>query len=452
LISVAAIVVAGLLAADRPDTPQSQELFRFDDGDIVEVSETPHFSVHYTRAGRHAVPLADGDSSGVPDHVEELGLIYEDVLDFYANALGYRAPIDDGDGRFDVYLVDFNFSADGAYRAESCDGARCAGFMVQENDFAGYAYPSTSYANRLLASHEFFHAVQAAYDAAQGAVFSEGTAVWASEQFDPSLQDLEGFGSAYLEDTGRPLNAGGSGPVDAFTYGTGIFFEHIAAAHGDDVVRALWEGVDGGDVDWFDILDTTLQNHSGNTAGGFADDFVAFATSHVADATAEPETLPLAKPTLLVFVSSFRNILISPAGRSSVRVALKGDAADLDGIVLAVAADGRTAEVVDGATDVTRTSNGARFVIQVVNTRQDGNGARPRLCVGSVSEVDACLQPTVTPEPESPAAEEPASVDAPSCSNASASSVWVLVAAFVPRQKKAGRWPGFFSKPRKVCN
>src|SRR5690606_35560108 len=98
--------------------------------------------------------------------------IYDEVLAAYVGRLGFRAPLADGslldnggDARFDVYLLDFGGSADGSFRVDACgqDGAlptQCAGFMVQENDFAGYAYPSVRYANRLLAAHELFHAVQ----------------------------------------------------------------------------------------------------------------------------------------------------------------------------------------------------------------------------------------------------------------------------------------------------
>jgi hypothetical protein len=403
------IELALSLLLARPDAPGTDELFRFDDGDVVEVFDTARFRVHFTRAGTHGVPLSDADGSGVPDHVEQIGVIYEDVLDFYQGALGYRAPVgDDGtdaandDARFDVYLVDFAFSADGSFRAESCSADTCAGFMVQENDFAGYGYPSVTYANRLLASHELFHAVQAAYDTGQGAVLAEGTAVWASEQFDPTLDDLEGFGQSYLADTGRPLNSDGSGPVDPFTYGAAIFFDYIAQAHGDDVVRAIWESVvppEGGGAasDWFEELDSVLVAAGGT---GFADDFTSFATATLPDVVPERETLPLSKPSLLVFISSWRTIDANPGPRANLRVALAGSGDDVDGVRLVLAPDGVNAEIIpplaevsaEGAFfDVTRPGLDAFFAVQVINTRQAGNGARPRLCIGDDDEVSTCL-------------------------------------------------------------
>ncbi len=59
---------------------------------------------------------------------------------------------------------------------------------------------------RILGSHEFFYAIQAAYDREQGTIFSEGTAVWATETFDSSLYDFEYFIDGYLNNTGRSLD------------------------------------------------------------------------------------------------------------------------------------------------------------------------------------------------------------------------------------------------------
>src|SRR4051812_45921974 len=118
---VVALVIAHAFstpAAARPDNPNGGDLFTFDNGDVVETfdSDGGRFRVHYTRAGTHAVPAADADGDGVPDHVALVAATYEDVLDVYTS-MGFRAPLDDGDGIFDVYLVDTGFSADGSFVA-----------------------------------------------------------------------------------------------------------------------------------------------------------------------------------------------------------------------------------------------------------------------------------------------------------------------------------------------
>jgi hypothetical protein len=112
-------------------------------------SASGHFLVHFTKAGTHAVPPADVDASGVPDFVEEVATVYDEVYQRYHVDLGFRTPVSDegipidngGDGRFDVYLVDFAGVGDGVFRTDGCGAENpevCAGYMVQENDYAGY--------------------------------------------------------------------------------------------------------------------------------------------------------------------------------------------------------------------------------------------------------------------------------------------------------------------------
>jgi MYXO-CTERM domain-containing protein len=429
VLAVVAVVVSVVgtssSARARPDEPGS-DLFTFDVGDDVLAYDTEHFRVHYAEAGAHRVPGSDGDAATVPPHVVRLGDIYESALGAYV-ALGFRAPLSDegtardgGDGRFDVYLVDFARSADGAYRAEVCDGDRCSGYMVQENDFAGYGYPSVDVGNRTVASHELFHAVQAAYDANQGAVLSEGTAVWASERFDPSLFDLEGFSSGYLDDATRSLDANPTGPVDPFSYGAGVFFQFLDERFGPALLLRLWESVEDGadgvaDPDWFDTLEGVLRAEGGP---GYADAFAEFCawtlfTGRRADASqgfahgddfalrdAEPLTLPAAQDRFLVFTSASRLVVAGADGRSRVALRLAGEGTAVDGVrafLLPVRGDrvagplvaiddvvaGGHVAIEDGTTDA--------VLALIVNTRTDGQGARPRLCLGDDDEVAACV-------------------------------------------------------------
>ncbi len=286
-VLAAALVLASAApaAADRPDTPSSMSLYHFEPSDVVDTYGSPggDFLLHFTRSGMNAVIPTDADGSGVPDYVEQVAVLYDDVLAFYRDELGFRAPLGDatlsgdngGDGRFDVYFLDFGGGSDGSFRSDACglDGARpgqCVGYMVQENDFAGYGYPSIDYASRVLSSHEFFHAVQAAYDADQGSVIAEGTAVWATETFDPSLDDFEGFVGGFLDHTDRPIDHGLSGPVDPFSYGAALFFEFLDERFDRSIIRQLWEACDT--QPWLPALDQILMSdYASSFAGAFTE-------------------------------------------------------------------------------------------------------------------------------------------------------------------------------------
>lgn len=417
----------------RPDTPGNNLQFNFEPGDIVEAHGSPggSFLVHYTRQGPNAVPGADADADAVPDFVEQVEAIYDEVLAFYTGGLGFRPPLGDaaipdngGDGRFDVYLVDFAGTGDGTFQldADGCSAANpevCAGYMVQENDYAGYGYPSTAIANRILGSHELFHAVQAAYDQGQGSILSEGTAVWATEQFDPALADFEGFIDGYLTNTNRSLDVPLPGPVDPFSYGGAIYFQFLEERYGAGTVRSLWERVENGafgvaDPAWFEQLDPLLAE-AGQTS--FAESFVEFATWNLFlgsfadtarsyDAGAGYPRVPLEEVTapytdlLRVFYASAQYYRAAPEGRASMTAALvpaPGSPDDNDGLALLLApqqggAYGPVTRAADPAAgeESIETSGADALVVVVVNGLQSGDSRRPTLCIGSPEEVAAC--------------------------------------------------------------
>ncbi len=413
-LSVLVLVLAAGSAQARPDAPGPGELFTFDSGDDVEIFDTARFRLHFTRAGDHRVPAADADTSGVPDHVEALGGIYEAVLDRYLE-LGFLAPLgdngtdaDNDDARFDVYLVDFALSADGAFTVEGCSGSTCYGYLVQENDFSGYGYPSASYGNRLLASHELFHAVQAAYDHEQGQVISEGTAVWASEQFDDGLDDYEGYAGYFLDETNLPLDATGGAVVSPRTYGSVIFWQFLTERYGDDTVQRLWAAcVDGAggiaDPYWLDVIE-------GVTGGSFAELFTEFARwtiytgdradpsvsfaagSELDDVVTTAIDLPLTEDSFLVFDAGFQTVRADAGGRARVEAAATGEATDVRLALFAVTDDGvLSAVAIDGARGGIDVGQADEVWVQVINTSRAGGAARPGLCIGDAGEVDACL-------------------------------------------------------------
>lgn len=420
----------GLTPEVRPDTPGNILQFNFEPGDVVEKADSPsgRIRVHYTRNGTNAVPAADTDMSGVPDFVEEVATVYDDVLAFYEGA-GFRAPRTDeglpdngGDGKFDVYLVDFAGIGDGTFQIDACDAVKksqCSGYMVQENDYVGYGYPSTLVANRILGSHEFFHGIQAAYDNEQGRVFSEGTAVWATESYDGSLNDFEWFIDGYLNNTGRSLDVSLPGPVDGFSYGAGLFFQFLEEKYGAGTVRALVERTEDGtfgetDPQWLTVLEPMLQAKGQAT---FADAFVEFSTWNLflgskSDPTRsyvncakypqvkmESVTAPYSN-LLRVFYASAQYFRATPAGRTKMTAALTSPETALgetNDVVLLVLAERkgkvdtvvRVVDVRAGVEEIDTTDADA-FVAVAINTTTSGVSRKPTICIGSPEEVADC--------------------------------------------------------------
>ncbi|AKF05333.1 MXAN_6640 family putative metalloprotease [Sandaracinus amylolyticus] len=412
----------------RPDDVRATAP-RFDEGDEVERFDSPGgaFAIHFTRAGTHTVPLADADADGVPDFVQEVAATYDEALAFYVS-LGLRAPLGDegvpegdgGDGRLDVYLVNFGGGSTGAFRRDVCT-TTCIGHVVQENDFAGYGFASRRSAVRILASHELFHAVQAAYDADQSAVLGEGSAVWASEAFDPTLEDLEAFSDSYLGATDRSIEQSATGPVDPYTYGAGVFFEFLAERYGPELVVGVVRDVEDGargvaDPRWIDVLSSALERDHATTfeaawldharwnlrTGRRADPEASYERgAMLAELAIEALPVPYADTRVRMLRGSSRSYRVTLGSRARVGVDLlepMGREGATEGLFVLVTPE------TDGVIGATRTapasegphwidaSEGESAIVTIVRAldEDDGAGRAPAMCIGSEVELAGC--------------------------------------------------------------
>ncbi|MEI8255829.1 MAG: MXAN_6640 family putative metalloprotease [Deltaproteobacteria bacterium] len=395
------------------------------------------FLIHFTRAGFDAVPTVDADSNGTPDFVEQAAGVYDNVLAFYHDMHGFRAPPSDlraaggngGDGRFDVYLVNFDGHSDGAFRQD--DGCNpttsptCSGYMLQDNDFAEFGYPSTLIANRILASHEFFHAIQAGYDTRRDTILSESTAAWGTRQYaravDPALvSDFNGFVPGFMATPERSLDAVQTGPVDSFAYGAALFPEFLSERHSFDfaIVERLWAacGTDDGTTSWLVLLDQVLQR---DYATSFAAEYGEFAvwnlytaaranpTRAYADGAQYPlvattaAALPFSNARVRFFHAASRYYRSSVEGRTTMTAALVAppDAAPdfFQGVQVRLAVQRGNvldeprslASVADGTETVDTT--GASLVITLVSDVNTGGQSKVvGLCIGTPAEVAEC--------------------------------------------------------------
>ncbi len=225
--------------------------------------ETPVCStngcVHYVASTADAPDLTDTDpANGIPDYVDAASAVLEEVWAKEVTELGYRAPRSDltsvnngGDGRLDVYLV--NLGDDGLYgycttddpNAEAGSGYRYydfSAYCVVDDDYAEFPPPSTGLAGlQVTMAHEFFHAVQFAYDAAEDPWFMESTASWMEDEVYDAIDDnLQYLPAGPL---GRPwvpldLNRGFA------VYGAWIWPRFLSEALEPGVVRRAWKRAD----------------------------------------------------------------------------------------------------------------------------------------------------------------------------------------------------------------
>ncbi|QNN52278.1 MXAN_6640 family putative metalloprotease [Nocardioides mesophilus] len=174
----------------------------------VEHTCAAHVCVTYATNTVDAVALDDSDGNQVPDWVDTTASVAESVYGRIVDQLGYRAPLSDEtvqgehgvDGKLDIYLSDLSDSG-GAYgyctpESDHKGSARTdPGYCVLDNDFVGYGGVPLQLLQVTLA-HEFFHAVQFAYDWREDTWLMEGSAAWMEGEVygevDDNIQFLSG--------------------------------------------------------------------------------------------------------------------------------------------------------------------------------------------------------------------------------------------------------------------
>ncbi|KRA31217.1 MULTISPECIES: MXAN_6640 family putative metalloprotease [unclassified Nocardioides] len=222
--------------------------------------------VHYARSTDPNRPDGENDGTGgrwagtdpaLPDYVEFVANTFQQVANRYVSA-GYTAPLGDviagGDAKTDIYIAELGDFGIYGYCATDQDIAghvAAPAYCVVDNNYKTTEYPAhTPAANlQVTAAHEFFHAVQFAYDVNEDGWFMEGTATWVEDEIFDAINDNR----SYLPH--GPLGVPHQS-LDKWStlsqYGSWIFFrfltERYPTASGGlpVVIRKIWERAGNG--------------------------------------------------------------------------------------------------------------------------------------------------------------------------------------------------------------
>ncbi|WP_395659436.1 MXAN_6640 family putative metalloprotease [Nocardioides sp.] len=251
---------------------------------------------HWSSSGGDAVPSTDNDADGIPDYVEQVAATVDGVRNTYLGA-GYRAPKPDGsvggNSQTDIYLADVG--SDGLYGYCTSDESipnpppayDAWAFCVLDNDYSASQFPTNTPLENLqvTAAHEYFHAVQFAYDAFEDSWFMEATATWAEDElFDDVNDNLQYLVDSPLAKPGQPLDtfSSGAGPQ----YGEWIYFrfltENMPASDGGlpTIIRGMWERADGAAGGPDDYSMQAVQNALADRGVSMTGAFTSFAAAN----------------------------------------------------------------------------------------------------------------------------------------------------------------------------
>jgi len=226
-----------------------------------------HFCLHYrlpsTNNPGATTPYWANQTLNVLEHVYS-----EEVID-----LGYRRPLNDGDHLYDVFLD--QIGDQGYYGFCTTDtGSRVSTAWCElDNDFSTAEFGSGTiplHSLKVTAAHEFFHAVQFAYDAGEGAWFMEGTAVWMEDQVYPTINDyLQYLTYSQITQPEVPIDYAGTFE----RYGAVIFWKYLSEGYHDvTIIRRIWTAaaVSHGATDGLRATIDVLANKHVNFADAFA--------------------------------------------------------------------------------------------------------------------------------------------------------------------------------------
>jgi hypothetical protein len=242
--------------------------------------------LHYVTKGKDAPPTQEWPAYNLA--------VMDSVWTATVEQLGYRAPLADGrrggNRSFDVYLKNLGKGLYGFCAPEKRVKKRTAsGFCVLDDDFAKRQFPDATPQQNLAvtAGHEFFHAVQYAYDYAEDPWMMESTATWMEERIATDVNDNR----QYLPDSqiyapNIPLDA--FSRTNSFQYGNWVFWEYLSTQYGIDIVKQAWEQAgslrkDGGKYS-IQALRKVLAKQ-----GGLTKNYARFAAGNLTPAANFPE-------------------------------------------------------------------------------------------------------------------------------------------------------------------
>lgn len=218
-------------------------------GQLKESAVTPHFVLHYTTQGSHAVPAQDADRNGRSDFIDAAARSWEEIWDREIDQLGYPAPKGTPQQRFHVYYrhipyygytVPENLGPCDVSGAVPCGTA--SGWIVIENDFYGFPRNDEdvtgtetirSGALKVTQAHEFMHASQFNINVYQSGWLFESHATWAEDAVYDGVNDWRWYINRFLVNPDAPI-------FNRYVYGAAFYMNWLSETRGVDVPRQIW--------------------------------------------------------------------------------------------------------------------------------------------------------------------------------------------------------------------
>jgi hypothetical protein len=215
-----------------------------------------HFRIWYVTTTDDAPPLIYSYGDDVPDWIHLCAEVFDHVWAIEVDSLGYRPPPPDGpwygqddyggDERYDVYVENLNRHYVYGYTQSELyvDGPiprASTSYIVVDDDYASIYPTAGAEGLKVTAAHEFFHAIQFAYDTLEERFFMEISSTWMEDVVYDGINDYY----YYIQNSGSIFRH----PERSLTtfdgiheYSACVWNHYLAKRHGTDMIREIWDG------------------------------------------------------------------------------------------------------------------------------------------------------------------------------------------------------------------
>ncbi len=222
-------------------------------------THSAHFSFHYsiTPGDTNAIDSTDSNANGVPDYVDTMIAIFEQVYTTIVDSMKFTAPPSDSgaigdDHKYDIFILKmeegiygytapFSVVKNNPASSTRTEKNAATSYIVMANQYQAEGKYSAQQILQVTAAHEFFHAVQMGYDVYEKAWLMESTAAWVEDEVYDDINQNITYLIKWFRFSYYPLDATAS-EFENRWYGSWIFFRYISEhLGGHKTIRRIWE-------------------------------------------------------------------------------------------------------------------------------------------------------------------------------------------------------------------
>jgi len=210
--------------------------------DRVYISPGGFFRIHYTTTGPHSVASGRFVRAAVPEYIRAIGKAFDHVKRITCDERGFRMPLTDpGNRHMDIYVYDLKGKYGVTFSSKIHNDhenriRRASSYICIDNNYSASKGFDKSREECMMvtAAHEFFHAVQYAYNLDADSWWKEASATWNEDEIYSGINDYIRYLNKFFSSPQNTLEKSGYGGV--------VFAKYLSENFGGyEIIKRVWE-------------------------------------------------------------------------------------------------------------------------------------------------------------------------------------------------------------------